>query len=88
MTVDVVDDGPGFRPDDRHRAFDRFWRATRSDENPLDGSGLGLSIVASIVEAHRGTVELRGATGGGAHFSLRFPSGTAPAHTPDPSPGA
>ena len=92
VTVEVVDDGPGFRPDDRTRAFDRFWRATRSDENPLDGSGLGLSIVASIVEAHGGTVDLREATGGGAHFSLRFPTGTAltpsPPPAPDPTPGA
>lgn len=73
VIVDVIDDGPGFRDADRSRAFDRFWRATRSDENPLEGSGLGLSIVHSIVEGHDGSVTLTEATGGGAHFSLRFP---------------
>ncbi len=81
--IDVVDDGPGFRTADRPHAFDRFWRATRSDENPLDGSGLGLSIVRSIVEGHGGTVSLDQAPGGGAHFCLRFP--TEPAKTP-PAP--
>lgn len=73
VEVDVADDGPGLRSEDRERAFDRFWRATRSDENPLDGSGLGLSIVRSIVESHGGSVTLDEATGGGAHFSIRFP---------------
>ncbi len=89
VTVDVVDDGPGFRPDDRARAFDRFWRATRSDENPLAGSGLGLAIVASIVEAHGGTVALDDAPSGGAHFSLRFPLETTASTTePASQPGA
>ncbi|WP_436792553.1 sensor histidine kinase [Actinospongicola halichondriae] len=86
VVVDVVDDGPGFRPEDRTRAFDRFWRATRSDENPLDGSGLGLSIVHSIVEAHGGSVTLDDSPAGGAHFSLRFPTHQPP--SPDTPPGA
>ncbi len=72
--LDVEDDGPGFRPEDRGPAFDRFWRSTRSDESKLDGSGLGLSIVHAIVVAHAGTVTLGEATSGGAHFSLRFPT--------------
>ncbi len=81
VEIDVVDDGPGFRQEDRGRAFDRFWRATRSDENPLDGSGLGLSIVRSIVESHGGTVTLA-AAGGGAHFSIRFPTDSSPSTGP------
>lgn len=84
VVIDVVDDGPGFRPDDRARAFDRFWRVTRSDENHLDGSGLGLSIVQSIVENHGGSVTLGDAPGGGAHFVLRFPRDREPSPTTPP----
>ena len=75
VTVDVSDDGPGFGEDDRGRAFDRFWRATRSDENPLSGSGLGLAIVDAIVRAHGGTVTLDAAPSGGARFTVTLPQG-------------
>lgn len=73
VKVVVADDGPGFGTDDRERAFERFWRSTRADKNPLDGSGLGLSIVKSLVEAHGGTVALDTSPAGGARFSLYIP---------------
>ena len=74
VTVVVSDDGPGFADADRPHAFDRFWRAIRSDENPLEGSGLGLAIVASVIRAHGGTVTLDRAPTGGARFTLRLPA--------------
>ena len=61
VTVHVVDEGPGMSPEERRRAFDRFWRGTDTDA----GSGLGLAIVRQLVEACGGTVELQGADGGG-----------------------
>ena len=75
VTVVVSDDGPGFAEADRPRAFDRFWRATRSDENPRAGSGLGLSIVDSILHAHGGTVTLDATASGGARFTIALPHG-------------
>lgn len=78
VEIVIADDGPGFDDADRPRAFDRFWRATRADENPADGSGLGLSIVKSIVETHGGAVTLDRAASGGARFSVRFPLATSP----------
>lgn len=78
VVVDVIDDGPGIAAHDRTKAFDRFWRSTRADENPVDGAGLGLSIVQSIVTAHGGSVALDESPSGGAHFTLRFPSESAP----------
>ncbi len=79
FSIMVADDGPGFRSDDQPRAFDRFWRSTRADENPLDGAGLGLSIVRSIVEAHGGTVALDTSAAGGARFLLHLPDPAASA---------
>ena len=50
--VEVRDRGPGIAPDDRERVFDRFWRADEARAMP--GSGLGLSIVRKVAEAHGG----------------------------------
>ncbi|HEY2339648.1 MAG TPA: ATP-binding protein, partial [Steroidobacteraceae bacterium] len=51
----VTDDGPGIRPDERMRVFDRFYR--RAGTSPT-GSGLGLAIVKAIADAHGGSVTL------------------------------
>lgn len=71
----VRDNGPGMKPEDATRAFERFHRAddsrTRADGG---GSGLGLSIVDEIVRAHGGTVELETAPGAGATFTVKLPA--------------
>jgi signal transduction histidine kinase len=56
--VEVSDAGSGPDPAVRERLFERFWRAPEAADRP--GSGLGLSIVAAIVERHRGRVEVEG----------------------------
>jgi two-component system, OmpR family, sensor kinase len=75
--LEVHDDGPGMDPDDGHRAFERFWRANPARSGP--GSGLGLSIVAGLVAAHHGTVELTTAPGEGTSVRVVLPNspGTA-----------
>jgi signal transduction histidine kinase len=67
--VRVIDEGPGVPPDERTLVFRRFWRRDRTRTN---GSGLGLSIVARIAEAHGGSVGVESAPGGGAMFTLRL----------------
>jgi len=62
--VTVTDAGPGISEEDRAKVFDRFYRATESRSKP--GSGLGLSIVRQIAEAHDSTVRIADAPGGGA----------------------
>ena len=52
ISIAVSDDGPGVRPGDLGRVFDRFYRAGAPAQRP--GSGLGLSIVAEIAAAHGG----------------------------------
>ena len=63
-TVSVRDHGPGIVESDVPHVFDRFYRSVEMRGKP--GSGLGLSIVKSIVESHGGTVFARNAEGGGA----------------------
>jgi two-component system OmpR family sensor kinase len=73
VTIEVVDGGPGIHPEDRDRLFDRFWRADPSRARKTGGSGLGLSIVSSIVVAHGGTISVDGSPAGGAAFRVSLP---------------
>lgn len=68
--IRVDDDGPGFRPEDLPRVFDRFWRAP---DAPSGGTGLGLSIAAWIAERHGGTIVAENRTGGGARLEVLLP---------------
>jgi two-component system sensor histidine kinase MprB len=71
-TVSVADSGPGISDEDRQYVFDRFWRSPSA--RSLPGSGLGLSIVAQVVNEFRGTVTVdRDPILGGARFTLTFP---------------
>lgn len=67
--VTVSDDGPGMGADDAARAFERFHRA----EPHRPGSGIGLSIVAELVDAHRGTVVLDSEPGRGTTVVVTLP---------------
>ncbi|MFY0409477.1 sensor histidine kinase [Solicola sp. PLA-1-18] len=71
--VVVRDKGPGMSAEDAGRVFERFYRAERSRTRAAGGSGLGLSIVSALVEAHGGRVDLRTAPGEGATFTVRLP---------------
>jgi len=64
----VIDEGAGLSADQRERAFDRFWRASKAP-----GSGLGLSIAKRLVELDGGTIELRAAVTGGVDAVVRYP---------------
>jgi len=71
--IAVVDHGDGIPESIRGQIFQRFWRADTSRARETGGSGLGLSIVSSIVEAHHGTVAVTETPGGGATFRVSFP---------------
>jgi two-component system sensor histidine kinase AdeS len=68
----VADRGPGFPPE--HRAFEGFWRADLSRTRATGGSGLGLSVVKALADAHGGEVTISDRRGGGAVVELRFVS--------------
>ena len=68
----VADTGVGIAPDDLPHVFDRFFRGDKSRAN-TGGSGLGLSIVQSIAEAHGGRVEAESKPGAGSRFTVTLP---------------
>ena len=63
LEITVLDDGPGIRPEDLPRAFDRLYEPGRGSPGRQLGSGLGLAIVAELVTAMGGTVEARSEPG-------------------------
>ena len=77
--IEVEDDGPGLKPDELDRIFERFYRADASRSRASGGVGLGLSIVAAVARAHGGDVSARSEQGRGATFTVTLP-------TCDPSP--
>lgn len=70
--IRVRDSGPGIDPEVRRELFERFARADRSRSRGTGGSGLGLSIVRAIVEAHHGTISVRSEPGE-TEFAVRLP---------------
>ena len=71
--VEVADDGPGLDGPQAARVFERFYRADPSRARDRGGSGLGLSIVESIVAAHGGEVSAAGRPGDGCTFRITLP---------------
>jgi two-component system, OmpR family, sensor kinase len=74
VRLEVRDHGPGLPPGDPAALFERFWRSEGGRERGRGGAGLGLAIVAAIVDAHDGQVEAADAAGGGASFVVRLPA--------------
>ena len=73
VQVCVRDDGPGLPPEAVGRVFERFYRVDRARSRETGGSGLGLSIVKAIVEAHGGEVWVESQPRQGATFCFTLP---------------
>jgi len=71
--IEIIDHGDGVPVQIRDQIFQRFWRADTSRTRETGGSGLGLSIVASIVDLLHGKVEVVDTPGGGATFRVSLP---------------
>jgi signal transduction histidine kinase len=77
VAIEVEDNGPGVRPQDRKRIFDRFYRGDDLLSRQTEGTGLGLAICKKIVEAHGGRIELDSRMGEGSTFRILLPAGEA-----------
>lgn len=72
--IGVTDTGIGISAEDLPRVFDRFWRAEKSRSRQTGGSGLGLSIVRKLAEAHGGAITATSAPDEGSVFTLTLPA--------------
>ena len=71
--IRVTDTGIGIDPKDLSRIFERFYRADSSRSRATGGSGIGLSIVRAIVEAHGGSIHAASEPGKGSEFLIVLP---------------
>jgi len=69
----VEDEGMGVAPADRSRIWEAYYRLPRHRESSVAGSGIGLSVVWEVAEAHGGAVRVVEARSGGARFELELP---------------
>lgn len=79
VVVEVIDRGPGLKPGEEERIFDKFYRGCQSARTP--GVGLGLAICKGIVDAHGGRIEARNHPAGGAVFRLTLPASSLETQT-------
>jgi signal transduction histidine kinase len=73
LALAVADEGIGIPPAEQERIFEKFYRVGRSDTQDRRGSGVGLTLVRHIVEAHGGRVTVESEPGRGSRFTLWFP---------------
>lgn len=70
--LQVRDEGHGIVAEDLEKIFDRFYRVDDDRSRSSGGSGLGLSIVKSIVEAHHGEIKVESEFDKGTTFTVRL----------------
>ncbi|MCA1560332.1 MAG: HAMP domain-containing histidine kinase [Acidobacteria bacterium] len=73
VMIAVTDHGPGIAANDQARLFERFYRAQTLQNQHIPGTGLGLTIVQHIAEAHGGTVAVESVPGKGSAFRITLP---------------
>jgi len=73
VNISISDTGYGIAPDELPRIFDKFYRAKTEKTRSIVGTGLGLPIVKSIIEAHNGSVKVESKEGVGSTFYVRLP---------------
>ena len=71
LQISVSDTGPGIPPEDQERVLEKFEQGTG---NHSSGVGLGLSLVKSLIELHRGRMEIHSELDKGNHSHLHFAS--------------
>jgi len=74
VQIAVSDHGRGIEPDDLAHVFEPFFRGRYALERQIHGSGLGLSLVARIADAHGGRVTVSSTPGQGSTFTIHLPA--------------
>ena len=74
MRLSVEDQGPGIPAAARRRVFERYERLPRDQAKAVAGTGIGLAVVADLVERHGGRVFVEDGAAGGARFVVELPA--------------
>jgi signal transduction histidine kinase len=83
ITISVKDNGIGIPQDKLETIFDRFKQAEKLHSKEHEGSGIGLSLVKSLVELHGGTIRAESTLFEGSEFIIKLPVWVLPEESPD-----
>lgn len=73
VILEVKDKGIGISPEDLDKIFDKFYQGKNARQQTVKGTGLGLTLVKHMVQAHGGRISVESKVGEGAQFTLIFP---------------
>lgn len=73
LQISIQDFGVGMSSDELERIFDPYYQASHTETLKIRGTGIGLSLVKQLVEAHKGSIEVESAIGKGTVFILKLP---------------
>jgi signal transduction histidine kinase len=79
--IEVTDHGIGIPAEEQSRIFEKFYRIPSRETEFVAGTGLGLTLVNHIVEAHGGSIEVQSTVGQGSTFFIRLPLGRSEVRT-------
>ena len=73
VVLEVADHGIGIPAEQQQHLFQRFFHGSNAAERAIQGTGIGLSIVKAIVDAHGGSIAVESREGAGTTFRVAFP---------------
>ena len=74
VMLEVVDHGIGIEPENQGRIFERFYQVDNTATRKFGGTGMGLALVAKLMELQNGNVDVQSAPGRGSTFSVSLPA--------------
>jgi len=73
LSIEIADHGVGIPRSEQEKIFEKFYRVGNGLVHDVKGSGLGLSLVKHIIEAHKGTISVESDVGKGSRFIILLP---------------
>jgi signal transduction histidine kinase len=80
LSIEMADRGIGIPRAEQAKVFEKFYRVGNGLVHDVKGSGLGLSLVKHIIEAHKGTISVESDVGKGTRFTIRLPLASSAAN--------
>ncbi|MBU2949918.1 response regulator [Tamlana agarivorans] len=77
VEIIISDTGPGLEAEEAEKIFERFYQVENQSKTYFGGTGIGLEVVQSFVELHKGKIEVSSTVGVGTTFKILFPTGNS-----------